>query len=246
MLKGKIILITGASRGIGKAFAILAAKNNASVIINYKNNDGESEKTLLEVKKYSADSIRIKADVSDENQVKEMFKQIREKYKRLDVLVNNAGILKRSLLMLAKPKDIDEMININIKGTINCSRQAIKIMIAQKYGKVINTSSIVGTNGDLGMTAYSLTKGAIVSFTKSLAKEVGSFNVQVNAVAPGIIDTDMTKGMDDTLKKSVVEKIALARIGNPDDVAKVILFLSSELSDYVSGQVIGVDGCQIM
>lgn len=248
MLKDKVVLITGASRGIGKATALLMAENHANVIVNYRDDESETEAAELVdmIIKKGQNAIKIKANVSIEDEVQEMFNIIKEKYNRLDILVNNAGVMRSSLLLMTKTEEFNELFETNCKGVFLCMRVAAKIMMKQKYGKIINLSSIVGTNGDKGLVAYSASKSAIVGMSKSAAKELGMFNITVNAVAPGFIDTDMTKNLKEGIKKEMISNIALGRIGKPEDVAKVILFLSSELGDYVSGQVIGIDGCQIM
>ena len=248
MLKDKVILITGSSRGIGRAVALLMAKNRATVVINYRNAESESEAAELvdAITKTGQDAIKIKADVSNEDDVQKMFSIIKEKYNRLDVLFNNAGIMKNSLLLMTRTEEFNDLFDVNCKGVFLCMRAAAKIMTKQKSGKIINSASIIGTNGEKGYVAYSGSKAAVIGMSKSAAKELGMFNVTVNAIAPGFIDTDMTKNLKDEIKKELVSSIALGREGKPEDVAKVVLFLSSDLSDYVSGQVIGIDGCQIM
>ena len=242
-LKGKIALITGASRGIGCECARLLAGEGASIIINYNKSQETAEKLAQEL---GNNSIAIKADVSNNQEVKEMFKKIKEDYGKLDILVNNAGILKDSLMMMVRESDYDEILNTNLKGTFLCMQQASKMMMKQKSGKIINISSIIGTKGNSGQTHYSASKAGVIGLTKSGAKELGRLGITVNAVAPGFIDTDMTKDMKEEVKQDLITSTALKRIGSPEDVAKVVLFLSSQLSNYVSGQIIGVDGCQVM
>lgn len=248
MLNNKVVLITGASSGIGRSAALLMAENHASVIINYPDDasEKEAEELVYLITKEGQKAYKIKADVSDEDQVLSMFQQIKEQHKTLDILVNNAGIMRSSLILMTKVEEFDEIFKVNCRGVFLCMRAAAKIMMKQKYGKIINLASIVGTNGDKGLVSYAASKSAVIGMTKSAAKELGVFNITVNAVAPGLIDTNMTKDMNDEIKKDMVSKIALGRMGTPQDVAKVILFLSSELSDYISGQVIGIDGCQII
>ena len=246
MLKGKVMLITGASRGIGRATALLAADNGAKVVVNYNKSEKEAEEVVSMISKKGRSAVKIKADVADEKEVKEMFNAAREKFGRLDILVNNAGILKRKLILMTSSKDLQELIDTNIKGVFYCMQQAAKIMIRQKQGKIINIASIVGRYGDSASSVYAATKAAVIALTTSAAKELGSFGITVNAVAPGFIDTDMTKSIDEKTKQILLNNISLKRLGTAEDVSRVILFLSSGLSDYVSGQVIGVDGCQIM
>lgn len=245
MLKDKVVLITGASRGIGRATALLAAEHQAKVIINYNKSKQEADELVEMLTKKGYSAISIKADVSKEDEVKEMFKTIKEKFEKLDVLVNNAGILKRIPLLMTTYDDFEKMIAINIRGVFYCMQRAAKMMSRQGYGKIINVSSIVGNFGEKGLTVYSATKAAVIGLTKSAAKELGDFGITVNAVAPGIIDTEMIEDIRPKMDK-IINNIMLKRIGTPEDVAKVIIFLSSNLSDYVNGQVIGVDGCQII
>ena len=245
MLKDKVILVTGASGGIGKAAAVLAAKNRAKVVINYRT-DGKEEDVFSQVKEFSPDSITIKADVSNGEEVKSMFSQIKKTYGRLDVLFNNAGILRNGLVTMTSQNDIDLIVDTNIKGAYGCMQRAAKMMIRQNCGKIINNASIVGRFGDRGLSIYSASKGAVIAMTKAAAKDLGDFGITVNAIAPGIIDTDMTRKLDPQVKENLVKNTALNRIGTPLDVANVVIFLSSNLSDYVSGQIIGIDGCQIL
>jgi 3-oxoacyl-[acyl-carrier protein] reductase len=246
MLEGKVVLVTGASRGIGRATALMAAQNHAKVIVNYNNSEDKAAELVDMIREQGYEATMIKADVSNEDEVKQMFKQIKKDYSRIDVLVNNAGIMKDSLLMFTKAELFDEIINTNCKGTFLCSRYASKMMIKQKSGKIINLSSIIGTQGSKGQSIYSGSKAFIVGFTKSLAKELGSYNIKVNAVAPGSIETDMLKIYDDEILENLKSNISLERLGKPEDVANVIIFLSSDMGNYVSGQVIGVDGCQTL
>jgi 3-oxoacyl-[acyl-carrier protein] reductase len=246
MLEGKVMLVTGASRGIGRATALLAAENHARVIVNYNTSkDAANELTDLITKKgFSA--VKIKADVSKEEDVKRMFKEIKSSFGRLDILVNNAGVMYNNLLMMTPIAELDRMIDINCKGTYFCSQRASKMMMKQNFGRIINISSIVGTHGNNGQTAYSASKSFIIGFTSSAAKELGRYNITVNAIAPGVIETDLTKDLKPEIKNAMIENVALGRIGTPEDIARVALFLASPLGDYVSGQIIGVDGCQIM
>lgn len=246
MLDGKVVLVTGASRGIGKAIALLAAENHAHVIVNY-NKNGKSAAELVDLihEKGLSASI-IKADVSSEDEVKDMFSSIKEKHSKLDVLVNNAGIMRNSLLALTSTELFDHTIDVNIKGTFLCTRYATNMMRKQRSGRIVNISSIVGLQGSEGQTAYSASKAAVIGFTRSAAKELGRYGITVNAVAPGLIETDLIKDMKPDIRDKMLSSISLGRIGTPEDVAKVVLFLSSDLASYVSGSVIVVDGCQTM
>lgn len=246
MLKDKVIFITGGSRGIGRATALLAAENHAQVIINYNRGQTEAEGVVAAIQKKGLRASMVQGDVSNEDDVKRMFSEIKKQYAGIDILVNNAGIMKNNLLLMTKTEEFDQLVDVNCKGVFLCTRQASKIMLKQKTGKVINLASIVGRYGNNGQTVYSATKSFVIGFTKSSAKELGRFGITVNAVAPGFIETDLTEDTSAEIRKELLSCIPLGRFGTPDDVAKVILFLSSDLGNYVSGQVIGVDGSQIM
>ncbi|MGB3907190.1 MAG: 3-oxoacyl-ACP reductase family protein [Methanomethylovorans sp.] len=246
MLDGKVVLITGASRGIGKAIALLAAENHAHVLINYNKDEKSAAELVDMLHEKSLSASMIKADVSSEDEVKDMFSSIKEKHSKLDVLVNNAGIMRNSLLALTNTELFDHTIDVNLKGTFLCTRYATNIMRKQRSGKVINISSIVGLQGSEGQTVYSASKAAVIGFTRSAAKELGRYGITVNAIAPGLIDTDLIKDMKPDIKDKILSSISLGRIGTPEDVAKVVLFLSSDLANYVSGSVIAVDGCQTL
>ncbi len=244
MLSGKVMLITGASRGIGKAAALLAAANHAHVIINYNKSEDRATELVNQIREMGFYASMVKADVSSEEDVKAMFSYIKEKHSGLDVLVNNAGIMKNSLLSLSNTEMFYQIIGVNLKGTFLCTRYASNIMRKQRSGKIINLSSVSGLNGDAGQTVYSASKAAVIGFTKSAARELGMYGITVNAVAPGLIETDLIKDIKNEVREKILSNIALGRIGIPEDIAKVILFLSSDLADYVSGEVIVVDGCQ--
>lgn len=246
MLKDKVMLITGSSRGIGRATAMLAAKNHAKVIINYKNREKDAEELVNIINNDGFNAIMVKADVSKGNEVNELFKVIKDTYGRLDILINNAGIMKNNLLLMTKPVELDELININCRGPYLCMQQAARIMIRQKEGKIINMSSIVGLYGNKGQTAYSASKSFVIGLTKSAAKELGYYGITVNAIAPGFIETDLTKDVEVKVKQELKQNIPLGKFGTPKDVANAVLFLCSDLGNYISGQVIGVDGSEII
>lgn len=246
MLNGKVMLITGASRGIGRATALLAAQNHAQVIINYQKQTEQAERVVNAITEMGFSASAIPADVTKEEDVREMFKIIREKFGRLDILVNNAGIMKNNLIMMTKLQEFREVLDVNCQGTFLCTQYAAKMMMRQKSGKIINLSSVVGVYGNRGQSAYASSKSFVIGFTKCAAKELGAFNITVNAIAPGFIETDLTADTKPQIRDEILHNIALGRVGTALDVAKVVLFLSSDQSDYVSGQIIGVDGCEIM
>jgi 3-oxoacyl-[acyl-carrier protein] reductase len=246
MLSGKVMLVTGASRGIGRATAFLAASNHANVIVNYQHHSKEAESLISEIKEKGFNASAVCCDITRQEEVADMFCHIRENFGRLDVLVNNAGIMKNSLLMMTKMDEYQKLMDVNCKGVFLCSQHAAKMMMKQKSGKIVNLTSIVGIYGNKGQTAYAASKSFVIGFTRSAAKELGPFNITVNAVAPGFIETDLQKDTPLEVRSEFLKNIALGRFGMPEDVARVILFLSSNLSDYVSGQVICVDGCETL
>jgi len=246
MLNGKVMLITGASRGIGRATALLAAANHAQVIINYQKNAEVANRLVEEITKMGFSASAIYGDVSQEADVREIFRIVREKYGRLDILVNNAGIMRNNLLIMTRLQEFQDVMDVNCRGTFLCTQYAAKMMIRQKSGKIINLASIMGVYGAKGLIPYASSKSFVIGLTKSAAKELGPFNITVNAVAPGFIETDLTADTKTQIRDEILRNISLGRMGKPDDVAKVILFLCSDLADYVNGQIIGVDGGQIM
>lgn len=246
MLKGKVALITGASRGIGKEISLLFAINRAELVLNYRENEARAMELALEAQKYDVKAMAIRADVRNREEVAAMFKQVKQEFGRLDVLVNNAGILRDNLMLMTSEADYDDLMATNLKGTFNCLQFAAKMMMRKQSGKIINLSSVIGRYGNPGQVVYAGTKAGVIGMTTSAAKELGPFGITVNAIAPGIIETDMISVLRPEFREKLVEGTALKRIGKPIDVAKVALFLASDLSDYVSGQVIGVDGCQVI
>lgn len=241
-LKGKVAIVTGASRGIGKGIAIELAKAGACVVINYKRNDEAAEKTLQEIKELGGYALKIKGDVSDYEFSKHMIKTTVEKLGKIDILINNAGISKVGLFMDASPAEWDNIFNVNLKGTINCSHNALKEMIRQKSGSIINISSMWGNVGASCEVIYSASKGAINSFTKALAKELAPSNIRVNAIAPGVINTEMNDWLTDDERKTLINEIPMMKFGEVRDVGKLVTFLASENSKYITGQVITIDG----
>ena len=245
MLKDKVVLITGASRGIGKAIALEFAKHNAKVIINYNDSFEEAERTLQEVRKDCPNAISIKADVSKSQEVKEMFEVIKQNFGRIDILINNAGILKDNLIVNTSEDEWDNVINSNLKGMFNCLKEAAKLMML-KGGKIINITSVVGVYGNPGQAAYSTSKAGIIGLTKTAAKELGEVGITVNAIAPGITETGMISILKKEQREKLIEQTVLKRIGQPEEIAKVALFLASDWASYVNGQVICVDGGMMM
>lgn len=246
MLKGKNIIVTGATRGIGREIALTLAKNGANLAINYRNLNSDLENLLNEIKSFGVDALAVKCDVSVLDEVNSFIEKVKSHYTTIDVLVNNAGITKDGLILRMKEEDFDDVLDVNLKGTFNTTKSVSSIMVKQKYGKIINISSVVGIAGNSGQCNYAASKAGVIGFSKSVARELSSRNINVNVVAPGYIDTDMTKNLPDKVKEEIIKSIPMKRIGSPKEVANLVLFLSSNLSDYITGQVINVDGGMLM
>lgn len=242
MLKGKTALITGGVRGIGKAIAEVFADNGAALMLVYRSNDEEAEKTKKELESKGTKVELAKGDVADPVFAENACARMKEIFGSLDILVNNAGITGDSLIARMSPDDFARVVNVNLNGSFNFLKFASQIMMKQRSGSIISMSSISGIEGNPGQANYSASKAGIVGMTKSAAKELGRRGIRVNAIAPGFIATDMTGVLTDEQKKKAAANISMKRIGEPEDVAGAALFLASELSGYVTGQVIGVDG----
>lgn len=238
----KVAFITGGTRGIGKQIAITLAKDGYDIAINYRKENDDLENIKNEIEKTNAKFLAVKGDVTDFDSTQQMVNDIIKEYGKIDVLVNNAGITKDTLLVRMKKEEFEDVIDVNLIGTFNITKNVIPYMIKQRKGRIINISSVVGISGNAGQTNYSASKAGIIGFTKSLAKEVGSRNILVNAVAPGFIETQMTDILKDEVKEEISKKIPLKRMGTVEDVANVVKFLTSEDSSYITGQVIQVDG----
>lgn len=245
LLQGKIVLITGASRGIGRAIAYACSSAGASLVLNYHKREVEMNRVVDGLKKQNSLITAIRADVSSSGDVKKMFNGIKKQFGRLDVLVNNAGIRKDDLIANTAENDWDDILNVNLKGTFLCMKEAAKLMMASG-GRIINIASIVGTNGNPGQAAYSSSKAGIVGLTKSAAKELGPVGITVNAIAPGLIDTDMVANLTSEQRAKLIKNIPLGRSGTADEVASLAVFLASDSAAYMNGQIIGVDGGMIM
>jgi 3-oxoacyl-[acyl-carrier protein] reductase len=246
VLENKIALITGGSRGIGKSIALTFADAGATVIMTYRSSATEAQTVVDEIKRKGHNAAAFQSDAANFTQAKELVDKIVEQYKRLDVLVNNAGITKDGLLMRMNEEDWDAVITTNLKSVFNFTKAAIRQMIGQRSGKIINMTSVVGMMGNAGQANYAASKAGIIGFTKSMAKELGSRNIQVNAVAPGFVDTDMTAKLNDEQKKALADQIPLKRTAKPEEIARVVTFLASSDADYITGQVICVDGGMVM
>lgn len=238
-LKGQVALVTGASRGIGAATAASLAGAGAHVVVNYKSSADAAHGVVDAIVSAGGSAEAMCFDVAHEAEVGNHFSEIMARHGKIDILVNNAGISKDALFLRVKPEMLNEMIDVNLKGSFFCTFHAARYMIKQRRGKIVMVSSIVGLGGNPGQSVYAATKAGLIGMTKSFAKELGPRGVRVNAIAPGFVDTEMTSGID---RQAIVNEIPLRKTGSPDEVAGVILFLCSGLSDYITGQVIVVDG----
>lgn len=246
MLKGKTAIVTGAAKGIGKAAALKLASLGANIVLNYRSSEEEAIKVEEEIRQYGVEVLRIKADISNIKDVENMILTSKEKFGIIDIMVNNAGITKDNLILRMKEEDFDSVIDVNLKGVFNCLKTITPVMVKQKCGKIINLSSVVGLVGNAGQVNYAASKAGVIGMTKSLAKEIGARGITVNAVAPGFIETDMTEVLGEKFKEEAKKGIPLKRLGKPEDVANVIAFLASEQGNYITGQVINVDGGMVM
>ena len=246
MLKNKNAVVTGATRGIGREIAFTLAENGANVAINYRTLNEDVERLIEELKSYGTNIVAVKCDISDEEEVKNFIAESKKQLGSIDILINNAGITKDGLLMRMKEKDFSDVLDVNLKGTFITTREAASIMMKQRHGKIINISSVVGVIENAGQCNYAASKAGVIGFSKSVARELASRNITVNVVAPGFINTDMTGVLPEKVKESMLQGIPLKRIGEPKDIANAVLFLASDLSNYITGQVINVDGGMVM
>ena len=242
MTEQKVAVVTGASRGIGKAIAMELARTGALVIVNYNGSREKAEEVKAQIEAEGNQAEIRQCNVADFKSCEDMFQEIISAHGRVDILVNNAGITRDGLLMKMSEEDFDAVVDTNLKGAFNCIRFASRQMLKQRSGRRINMSSVVGIAGNAGQVNYSASKAGVIGITKSAAKELASRGITVNAVAPGYIDTDMTKVLSDEQKKSVLDMIPLSRMGSVDDISNAVAFLASDEAAYITGQVISVDG----
>ncbi len=245
-LEGKVALITGSSRGIGAAIAKDLAANGASVIINYNSNAAAADEIVSEIINAGGQAIAKQADVSDFDQASTLITAIKKELGRLDILVNNAGTTRDNVIMMMKEADWDLVINTNLKSAWNCSRAASRIMMRQRAGRIINITSVAGISGNAGQSNYSASKAGMIGLTKSLAREIGPRGITVNAIAPGFVPTDLTNDLIEDLGDTIIEMTSMRRLGTPVDVAHLTTFLASDLSSFITGQVIAVDGGMVL
>lgn len=239
---GKTAVVTGGSRGLGRAVCRKLAENGANVVFSYAGNAAAAQETVRELESIGATVRAVQGSVADSEAVKVLMDTAVKEFGGLHILVNNAGITRDGLVMLMKEEDFDAVIDTNLKGTFLCMKAASRIMLRQKYGRIVNLSSVVGLHGNAGQVNYAASKAGVIGMTKSLAKELAAKGVTVNAVAPGFITTDMTDGLPEAAKSSLLATIPMARLGAPEDVAEAVAFLAGDGAGYITGQVLGVDG----
>lgn len=244
-LKDKVALVTGSGRGIGKEIALALAKAGAHIVLVDVDETTLAE-TAIEITSVGVQVLTVKADISSFTETEKLLGEVMVKFGKVDILVNNAGITRDNLLLRMREKDWDMVLAINLKGTFNCTRAAARHMLKQRSGKIVNIASIIGLSGNAGQANYAASKAGVIAFTKSTAKEFASRNINVNAVAPGFIQTAMTDALKEEVRKAMQERIPLGRFGTPRDVANAVLFLISDAADYITGQTIVVDGGMVM
>ena len=235
-------VVTGGSRGIGRAVCVALAKQGCNVVVNYCHGEAAAAETAALCKELGVEAVTVQADVSTAEGCKKLFEEAVNVFGRVDILVNNAGVTRDNLILRLSEEDFDTVLNANLKGAFLCCKEAARRMVRQRYGRIVNLSSVVGLRGNAGQTNYSASKAGLIGLTKSLAKELASRNVTVNAVAPGFVATDMTAALTETAKNAALGSIPMGRMGTPENVAKAVAFLAGEDAGYITGQVLAGDG----
>lgn len=241
-LDGKTAVVTGASRGIGRAIALELAKEGANVVVNYSGSEAKAQEVVEEISKIGSKAIAVQANVADNDSVQNLMKSALDEFGSIDILVNNAGITRDNLLMRMKEDEWDDVINTNLKGVFLCTKAVTRQMMKQRAGRIINIASVVGVIGNAGQANYTAAKAGVIGLTKTSARELASRNILVNAVAPGFITTEMTDALPEDIKEAMLSQIPLAKLGKPENVAKAVVFLASDDAEYITGQVLHVDG----
>lgn len=245
-LQNRTAVVTGGSRGIGRAICIALAKEGANIVTCYAHGAGAAEETAALCREYGVQAVAVQADIAQKEAVEQLFAEALKVTGSVDILVNNAGITRDGLLIRMSDDDFNQVIDTNLRGTFYCMRAASKLMMKKRYGRIVTISSVVGLAGNAGQVNYAASKAGVIGMTKSLAKELGSRNVTANAIAPGFITTDMTEALSDAVKEQIAKQIPLARMGAPEDVAEAVAFLVSDKAAYITGQVLNVDGGMAM
>jgi 3-oxoacyl-[acyl-carrier protein] reductase len=245
-LQGKVAVVTGASRGIGKAIAVELGKHGAKVVVNYSRSTEGAEEAVSAIKATGGEAVAVQADVADVKAAASLIKAATDSFGRLDILVNNAGTTRDMLIAMMSEDDWDVVIRTNLKSAFNCSKAAVKTMMRQRSGRIINISSVSGVMGNGGQTNYSASKAGLIGFTKALAREVAARNITVNAIAPGFIPTDLTSSLSDELRNETMKMIPLGRWGTVEEIAHAVAFLASDQAGYITGQTLNVDGGMVM
>ena len=245
-LDGKTAIVTGASRGIGRAIALQLATEGANVVVNFSGSEQKASEVVKEIQNLGSQSIAVQANISDSDSVQELMNAAMKQFGSIDILVNNAGITRDNLLMRMKEDEWDDVINTNLKGVFLCTKAVTRQMMKQRAGRIINISSIVGVMGNAGQANYVAAKAGVIGLTKTTARELASRNILVNAIAPGFITTEMTDTLPEDVKSAMLKQIPLAKLGNPEDIAKAVVFLASDDASYMTGQTLHIDGGMYM
>lgn len=245
-LEGKVAVVTGASRGIGRAIALKLAEEGAKVVVNYSGSQAKAEEVVAMIQENGGEAITVQASVSKTEEVTALMDAAVKTYGSLDILVNNAGITRDNLIMRMKEDEWDDVLNTNLKGVFLCTKAVTRQMMKQRAGRIINISSIVGVAGNAGQANYVAAKAGVIGLTKTTAKELASRNILVNAIAPGFIETEMTEQLPEDIKQGMLTQIPLAKLGQPEDIAKAVAFLASDDANYMTGQTLHIDGGMVM
>lgn len=245
-LRGQTALVTGASRGIGRSIALALAEHGVKVAVNFAGNEAAAQEVVARIVELGSEGIALRGNVGNTEQADSLVKEVMNTWGKIDILVNNAGITRDNLIMRMKEEEFDQVIETNLKGVFNCLKAATRPMMKQRYGRIINISSVVGVTGNPGQSNYSAAKAGIIGLTKSAALELSSRGITVNCIAPGFIDTDMTSELSEEVRSELTKRIPLARLGRPEDIAMAVLFLASEGAAYMTGQTLHVDGGMYM